>query len=393
MNNMKIVQVNDPALARAFLKVHLKINQDNPDFVQPLNQDVDAVFDPEKNKLFRQGQARRWLLQQENGSYAGRIAAFINPKYKSKGDTGPVGGFGFFDCVNDQQAASLLFDTASAWLKENGMIAMDGPINFGERDKFWGMLAEGFQPPPYGMNYNPPYYKQLFENYGFQIFYNQLCYRMDVAGSATQLQPKFYEAHRKFAADPAFKARMVEKKNLEKYAVDFCKIYNEAWAKHEGNKVMQERQAIALFRSMQSIMDEKIAWMTYHNNEPVAMWINIPDLNQIFRHFKGELNLLNKLRLLYHLKTGTCDRFIGIIYGIVPAFQGSGIDYFMIVEAEKVIKKQGRYKELELLWQGDFNQKMLNISRNLGATESRRLITWRYMLDPAHPFQRHPFLN
>ena len=65
----------------------------------------------------------------------------------------------------------------------------------------------------------------------------------------------------------------------------------------------------------------------------------------------------------------------------------------MIVEAEKVIKKQGRYKELELLWQGDFNQKMLNISRNLGATESRRLITWRYMLDPAHPFQRHPFLN
>ena len=57
---MKIVQVNDPALARAFLKVHLKINQDNPDFVQPLNQDVDAVFDPEKNKLFRQGQARRW---------------------------------------------------------------------------------------------------------------------------------------------------------------------------------------------------------------------------------------------------------------------------------------------------------------------------------------------
>ncbi len=393
MNSMKIVPVDDPALEKAFLQVPLDINKNNPDFIQPLNQDVESVFDPEKNKLFRRGKAKRWLLIQKNGQYAGRIAAFVNPQYRSKGDTGPVGGFGFFDCINEQHAANLLFETAKSWLTENGMIAMDGPINFGERDKFWGMLAEGFQPPPYGMNYNPPYYKQLFENFGFQVFYNQLCFRMDVAGSATQLQPKFYEAHKKFASDPSFQARMISKNNLDKYAIDFCKIYNQAWAKHEGNKEMAEKQAIRLFRSMKSIMDEKIAWITYHNEAPVAMWINIPDLNQIFRLFKGKLNWFNKLSLLYHLKTGTCNRFIGIIYGITPEFQGTGIDYYMIVEAEKVIKKQGRYKELELLWQGDFNQKMINISRNLGATESRRLITWRYMLDPSHNFKRHPFLN
>lgn len=390
---MKIVQVNDPTLVSAFLNIHQQINQTNPAFIRPLDKDVEAVFDPAKNKLFRQGECQRWLLQLDNGHYAGRIAAFTNKKYRSKGDTGPVGGMGFFDCINNQEAANQLFDTARKWLTEKGMTAMDGPINFGERDKFWGMLAEGFDPPPYGMNYNPPYYKKLFETYGFQVFYNQLCFRMNVAGEANQLHPKFYEAHRKFSTNPSIQARMIRKNNLEKFAVDFCHIYNQAWANHEGNKEMTEKQAIHLFQSMKPIMDESLAWITYQHEEPVAMWINIPDLNQIFRHFNGKLNWFNKLRLLYYLRVGECNRFIGIIYGIVPSFQGSGIDYYMIVEAEKIIKEQGRYKELELMWQGDFNQKMLNISRNLGATESRRLITWRFLFDRNQPFSRHPILN
>ena len=64
---MKIVPVDDPALEKAFLQVPLDINKNNPDFIQPLNQDVESVFDPEKNKLFRRGKAKRWLLLQENG--------------------------------------------------------------------------------------------------------------------------------------------------------------------------------------------------------------------------------------------------------------------------------------------------------------------------------------
>ena len=47
------------------------------------------------------------------------------------------------------------------------MEAMDGPINFGERDKFWGLLIEGFSEPLYAMNYNAPYYKELFEKTSF----------------------------------------------------------------------------------------------------------------------------------------------------------------------------------------------------------------------------------
>jgi hypothetical protein len=389
---MKLIPVENKTGSQAFIAVHTRIHRNNPAFIQPLNRDIEAVFDPGKNKAFAYGECQRWILEDGKGNHIGRIAAFTSKKYRNKGDDIPVGGFGFFDCIHNQKAANTLFDAAKYWLAARGMQAMDGPINFGERDKWWGLLVEGFHEPPYGLNYNPPYYRELFENYGFQVFYEQVCWHLQVSGDNHQLHPKFYTAHQKFAGNAAFEVRMVKKKHLDEYARDFCTVYNAVWAKHEGNKEMTELQAIKLFHSMKPIMDETLAWMTYYEGKPVAMWINIPDLNQIFRHFKGKLTNWNKLKFRYYSWKGSCDRFIGIIYGIIPAFQGSGIDYYMIVEAEKVIKAKGRYRELELMWQGDFNQKMLSISRNLGAEQSRRLITWRFLFDRNKKFVRHPII-
>jgi hypothetical protein len=87
------------------------------------------------------------------------------------------------------------------------------------------------------------------------------------------------------------------------------------------------------------------------------------------------------------------EKFVGLVFGVVPEFQGKGVDYFMIVEAEKVIKAKTHYKDLELYWQGDFNPKMLNISKNLGAKQTRLMITYRYLFDPNKPFNRHPILD
>ena len=110
-----------------------------PGYIRPLDKDIDQVFDPKKNKAFRQGEAARWILKDEEGRLLGRIAAFVNKRYKSKGDEFPVGGIGFFDCIHNQDAADQLFDVARHWLLQRGMEAMDGPINFGERDSWWGL--------------------------------------------------------------------------------------------------------------------------------------------------------------------------------------------------------------------------------------------------------------
>ncbi|SHM12914.1 hypothetical protein [Chitinophaga sp. CF418] len=386
---MELVIVNNKETARQFLNTHVVLNKHIPEWIRPLDKDIEQVFDPQKNKAFRQGECIRWILKDKNGKLIGRIAAFVNKKYKTKGDTQPTGGIGFFDCINDQAAANLLFDTARDWLKERGMGAMDGPINFGERDRWWGLLVEGFYEPLYGMNFNPPYYKELMETYGFKPFFEQICYSM---GVDTQLQDKFFARHAAIAKDPAFHAEYINKKNLEKYAEDFTIIYNKAWARHEGGKDITKQQALNIFKQMAPAMDEKIVWFAYHNNEPVACWLNLPELNQFFKHMNGKFGLFQKLQFVYMKLMKKCKKFTGIVFGVVPEFQGKGVDAFMIVEGAKVIQGTLSYRQYELQWIGDFNPKMLNIAESLGTRPSRKLITYRYLFDRTKEFHRHPML-
>jgi GNAT superfamily N-acetyltransferase len=387
---VQVLEVNTPRLRAAFLEVNARLYAGDPNYIRPLDKDVEEVFDPAKNKAFRFGEAIRWILVSETGEKLGRIAAFVNSRYRTKGDQYPVGGIGFFDCINDQAAASLLFDTAKAWLQVRGMEGMDGPINFGERDRWWGLIVEGFQPPLYCMNYNKPYYRALFEGYGFQPFFDQICFGLDPTKEISQ---KLIDRHAFIKKDPAYKAIHIEKHQLEKFAHDFTTIYNKAWAGHGGLKEMREEVAISLFKRMKPVMDEKIVWFVYHQNDPIGFFVNIPDLNQWFKYLNGKFDWWHQLKFLFIKYTRPNRRFTGIIFGVIPEFQGKGVDAFLINEAKFVIQAMERYTYYELQWIGDFNPKMLNVAQGLGDTyPTRKLITWRYAFDRSRPVERHPIL-
>lgn len=386
---MQLSEVKTKKDKKKFLELPLAIYAGDDQWIRPLDKDIEQVFDEKQNRFFRHGKAIRWLLKDDHGKLIGRVAAFINDKTAHKEEQ-PTGGMGFFECINDQHAANLLFDACKQWLHDQGMQAMDGPVNFGERDRWWGLLAEGFFSPVYAMNYNPPYYVSLFENYGFGAYFNQYCYSLDVRKRPMQ---KFYERYDKFSNDPDYSARHIEKNNLEKYADDFASVYNKAWAAHFGNKLMSKEQAMQLFKKMKPILDEELAWFVYFREEPVAFWFNIPDINSIVKHLNGRFNLLSKLKFLWLQKRGACRKFIGLIFGIAPEFQGTGIDGYLIISGANVIQVSGKYDELEMQWIGDFNPKMINIAENLGTKRIRVLKTYRYLFDRTKEFKRYPIMH
>jgi hypothetical protein len=388
---MQLIEVNDSASAKEFIRVNVLMNASNPNYVRPLDKEIYEVFNPGKNKNFKYGEAKRWVLKDDEGKLAGRIAAFTHDKYVNKGTAYPVGGIGFFDCIEDQQAANTLFEAAGEWLRSKGMEAMDGPINFGDRDKWWGLLVEGFDREPiYGMAFNPPYYEKLFAGYGFENYYNQYYYARKVDDP---LPDRFPERHAKFKAKPGYEARHIDKRNLQKHAADFAIVYNAAWAQHGEAKEITTDQVLKLFHKMKPIMDERLIWFAYYKDEPIAMWINIPDLNQYFKHFNGKFGWLEKIRLMLMKERGVCKTFTGVAFGIVPKFQALGIDSFMIYEGALMLQGSGWYIDYEMGWAGDWNPKMVNIYKSLGATQSRRLITHRYIFDNKHPFERHPVME
>ena len=387
---MQLTEVTGKQAAKDFIKVNVLMNALNPKYIRPLDNEVNDVFDLNKNKQFKYGTAKRWVLKNDQGALTGRIAAYTSTKYINKGDTIPVGSLGYFDCINDQQAANLLFDTAKKWLVSQGLQSLDGPVNFGERDKWWGLMVEGFDAEPlYGISFNPPYYEKLFETYGFQNFYNQYYYSLKAYGT---LGDKYPERHARFAAKPDYVARHIDKTNLEKYANDFSVVYNAAWSQHDEGKEISPELSLKLFKKMKPIMDETIIWFAYYKEQPIGMWINIPDLNQYFKYFNGKFGWVEKLRLLILQKIKPARKMNGIAFGIVPKFQALGIDAFMIYSCALVVRELGRYDGIEMGWAGDWNPRMVAIYKAVGATQSRRMITYRYNFDRSLPFKRHPIV-
>lgn len=388
---MQIIPVTDAATAREFIQTAVELNKKDPKWIRPLDKDINEVFDKDKNKAFRFGEAIRWILKDDQGKLIGRIAAFTNKKYKNKGDEVPVGGIGFFECINSQEAADLLFDNAKHWLIQQGMEAMDGPINFGERDRWWGLITDGFFEPLYCMNYNPPYYVTLFENYGFKVFFNQICFGLD---AEKKLSQKTLDRYQQLAANPDFKMRLIEKDKLDKYAADFTTIYNKAWAGHGGLKQLAKEQVLIMFKKMKPVMDERVVYFAYYKDEPIAMFINLPDINRYFKHFNGKFGLLQKLEFVWRQKFRRSKKFVGLVFGIVPEWQGKGVDAFIIGECARIVQVNPTlYKEYEMQWIGDFNPKMINVAEGLGDTfRSRNLATYRYLFDRTREFKRHPIL-
>ncbi len=396
---MTLVEVGDnPAYQHEFLYFPVRLYRSDSCWIRPLDADLNDVFNPKKNKLFANGACVRWLLKSSTGETIGRVAAFVNFGLASKGNEQPTGGMGFFECVDNQDAANMLFDTCRQWLQNKGMEAMDGPINFGDRDRWWGLLIEGFDKEPnYGMPYTKPYYPALFEQYGFQDYFQQITYYLptDEAGVRSVINPTVLERAQRILSDPQYQFRTIEKSRLAKYAADFATIYNKAWAKHLGVGDMSTDKAYALMQKMKPVMEETLVWFGYYvpTGEPIAFFVMLPELNQLFKHVNGKMNLIGKLKFLYHKLRKTNNKAFGVIFGVIPEFQGKGIESAIAISYTSETWKPGyQYAHLELNWIGDFNVKMIRFSKMLGSKVSKRHITYRYLFDRSKPFKRHPII-
>lgn len=389
---MKVHEVKTTWQVREFLKLPLKLYKNEPNWIQPLEKDITLVFDPAKNKFFTHGECIRWIIQNDSGETIGRVAAFIDQKTMNKGNDQPTGGMGFFECVHNQQVAFALFDLCKAWLRERGAEAMDGPINFGPRDRWWGLLIEGFdQEPNYQCNYNFPYYQDFFEAYGFQVYFYQLTYGRKLMGP---LSEKLWSKSQLVSGDSNYSFDYFKGNDFNKLADDIRAVYNRAWAKRGEMAELSQAQTRNMVKQMKPIMDKHLVWFGYYKGEPIGFFISIPELNQIFKYLHGKLNLIGKLKFLWHQWRKTNKKAFGILFGVVPEHHGKGVDGGMILGFRKLLQEEYlRYEDYEFGWIGDFNPKMMRVSEQVQTEIVKRHATYRKLFDENKQFKRMPIVG
>ena len=381
--SLREVVREDKRLVREFLDLPKSIYKGNPSWVCPFDDSIESVFDPSRNKLFADGEAIRWVAYDSSGRAVGRIAAFYDREHAYSYEQ-PTGGCGFFEAIDDQQLADMMFDAARDWLAQRGMEAMDGPVNFGSRDAWWGLLVEGYEfQPLYENPYNPPYYKALFENYGFQNYFNQNTYIWKCYDDS--INDVVYDRVKRLMSTPGYRFEPLGKGDLKTAAENIRLIYNKAWALFTGVKPMSEQQAQDMMKMLRPIVDRDLIYFAYFNDEPIAFFVMVPDLNRIIGKFRGKLNLINKLRLMWDLKVRRrSDRIFAIIFGVTPEFQGKGVESGMMkyMLENYVRTDRNHYRTIEFAWIGDFNPVMNRmVERYICARRHKEHTTYRYRFD------------
>lgn len=384
---MTLIEVNDKKSKRHFLDLPKRLYKGDTNWTCLLDAEIEGIFNPQKNGCFKNGDACRWILLDQNHLTIGRIAAFYDMKKANSGhNKQATGGIGFFECINNQDAANKLFDVAKAWLSSKGMEAMDGPINFGENYVHWGLLIHGFMHQAYGMPYNFPYYKTLFENYGFQTYFNQLSYHVDL----TQQFPERQEKFARFVMRKAnYRFEHIKLANYKKYIADMVSIYNAVWSDfHEDYTPLTYEDFESVFQDAKALLKEELVVFAYDNEKPIGMAIAFPDFNQVFKKLgNGKLSLINKLKLLFY-KNRSITRGRQLVTGVIPEYQKSGIIGPLFLKLVDGCKANG-YTELEMSWVGDYNETVNKIYQLMdNASHAKTHATLRYLFDRNKPFER-----
>jgi len=296
--------------------------------------DRKKMFNTSKNPFFKHAEMQLFLAK-KNDEIVGRIAAIKNDLH-NQNHNDKVGFFGFFECVNDQQTANMLFDAAKQWLNDKGLTAMRGPANPSSNDEY-GLLVEGFDDSPrILMPYNPEYYITLCENCG-------LVKAKDLNAFKLETDKVLSSEKLKRVADIAqkrsgLKISQMDMKNFDAELDKVKYVYNKAWAPNWGFVPMTEDEIDAMAKDLKSIIEPSLVLFGEIDGKLVGFALVLLDYNFIFKQMNGRLFPFGIIKLFTQKKKIPWSRIITL--GIIPEYQKRGLDavfyYEIVTRAAKI---------------------------------------------------------
>lgn len=345
---------------KQFLEFPYSHYEGDEHWIPPLRMEQKKLIDKEKNAFYNNGNIAMFLAEQ-NGKVCGRIAAIEDHRFNEFHDSN-IGFFGFFECIDDESVAKLLFKVATDWLAEKGYDDILGPSNPSMMDEI-GILIDGFQfDPGIMMPYHKPYYDKLIKSAGLEKEMDMFAFRVT---QETVSFDRMYRAEeivkRRY---PRLRIREVDLKNIEEEVETVRKIFNEAWKDNWGFIPLTKEELAATANDFKMILDPKVAHIAEIGGEPIAFSIALPDLNQVLKKMDGKLFPFGIFKLLWHKRN--INQIRTALMGVMPQYQGKGIDALLHKEAILNGREVG-YKSSELSWVLETNTNMIRVAERLGA--------------------------
>lgn len=320
MVEIKPFDLSSKKVLKKFIMFEWEIYKGNKNWVPPLIMDMKTMFNPKKNPFHHHSQVQPFLAF-KNNKIVGRIVAILNNNH-NKAWNEKTGFFGFFEVINNFEAAKALLDKACQWVKDKGMDTLRGPANFSSNDP-WGLLIDNYDMPPMVlMTYNPPYYKDLLEQYGFKKLKDLYAYKMSAQG--TIMPERVQKITERVLNRKDIVIRSVNMKKFKEEVRMIKSIYNGAWEKNWGFVPATDEEFDHLAADLKAIVQPKLVLIAEVNGEPAGFSLCVPNANEALIKINGRLFPFGIFKLLYYAKKIKTVRFV--ILGVLDKFRKKGIE-------------------------------------------------------------------
>lgn len=359
---MNITQIDlaNKKQVRDFLDLPFQIYRDIPQWVPPLRMDDRLRLDPQRYPFYQHSQAG-FFLANEGTRPVGRIAAIDNRLYNEYNGEATA-FFYLFECENNCEAASGLFEAACDWARQRGLTKMLGPKGFTVLDGF-GLLVKGFEHrPAFGLPYNPAYYPELVEAAGF------IPHRDAVSGylgADIQFPARIHELAERIAKRRGLRiARFRTRKDLRGFVSKLKDLYNQALSGTAGNAPITDAEVKVMANQLLWFSDPRLLKIVYKNEDPVGFLMAYPDISAALQKTKGWVFPFGWLTLLRELKRTDWLNINGA--GLLPEYRGSGGTAILYSELFKSVVETGQFQHAEVIQIGLENENMLRDMENFG---------------------------
>jgi len=359
---VQIVTADSGKAWKTFVHFPYRFYRDNPNWVPPLLMDQKVLLNPEKHPFYQHAEAR-FFLALRDGEPAGRVAAILDHKHNEV-HAEKTGFFGFFECIEDRSVSAALFDSARAWLKERGMSRLRGPVNPSQNDDCGLLLNDFDSPPVIMMTYNPPYYRDLIEAFGFEKAMDLYAYFLDGTRPIPEKLVHVVEALQKRSR---VVIRPADPKNFDEECTKIWTVYNRAWEKNWGFVPMTEAEFAHLAKNLRHVVVRGLVLVAEVSIQPIGFSLAIPDMNQVLIKLNGRLFPFGLLKLLWHTKIRNCmDQVRIVTMGVIEEYRNRGIDAAFYYHTWKNGNRLG-YCKGEMSWILENNTMMNRAAEMLGA--------------------------
>ena len=351
MSALTIAPVQSKSELMDFISFPWKVYANDPYWVPPLVSERVEFLDRDHHPFFEHAQAD-FFLAKRNGEIVGTIGAISNQLYNEYQEAND-GFFGFFEVLEDQEAAEALLKTAEVWVREAGHENIIGPVQYSTNEEL-GLLIDGFEDRPrILMTYNPPRYQGYIEGTGYTKAMDMFAYSADVATFLDNIPPKITRVAEKIRKRYNLTVRPINMKKFDHEVEQIKVMYNASWVRNWGFVPMTDAEVDLLAKNLKQIIDPDFALMIEQDGRVIGFAIGLPDLNQPLQKAyprPGTPELLTMLKLVWHWKVRKDIDWIRVwALGLLPEFRGHGFDSLMYIELINAALRKG-YKWGEMSW-------------------------------------------